>query len=89
MYSEYQIEVCLNPHPWDNPDRPYFWMIAGWHQTEIESESITTSNFVTRKCDGIWCNVRCGWCDTPEHAWKTAFKEHKELIAEGNNENNN
>lgn len=30
MDNEYKIEVCMNPHTWDNPKKPYFWCIFKW-----------------------------------------------------------
>ena len=38
---EYKIEVCMNPHHWDNKEKPYYWVIFegncnagfGWCET--------------------------------------------------------
>ena len=30
MEKEYAIEVLMNPHPWDSPKKPYFWMIKSY-----------------------------------------------------------
>jgi hypothetical protein len=42
---EYSIKVLLTPHPWDNENEPYFWVIfegtcntgCGWSKTPEEA----------------------------------------------------
>lgn len=52
MYSEYRIEVSLTPHPWDNKEKPFFWMIAGY--------SIKSEHWGNTGC--------CGWAENPDAA---------------------
>jgi hypothetical protein len=35
---EYDIEVSMNPHPWDNPNEPYFWCIYANRDTAQTNE---------------------------------------------------
>lgn len=45
MEKEISIEVSMTPHPWDNPDHPYFWCVFknscnagfGWSKTPEEA----------------------------------------------------
>jgi hypothetical protein len=48
MEKEYCIEVLMTPHPWDSPNKPYFWCIkssvkswcmetGGWAATPEEA----------------------------------------------------
>jgi len=32
MNNELHIEVSMTPHPWDNPNKPYSWVLLRWHK---------------------------------------------------------
>jgi hypothetical protein len=60
MDGEYKIQVLMDPHPWDNKEKPFNWVILKWHKnTEIGKGSWVNSGF-------------CGWEETTEKAWQKA-----------------
>jgi len=33
MDNELHIEVSMTPHPWDNPSKPFSWVLLRWYKT--------------------------------------------------------
>jgi len=33
MDNELDIKVSMTPHPWDNPTKPYSWVLLKWCKT--------------------------------------------------------
>lgn len=55
MDKEYQIVIGMNPHEWDNKEKPYSWCILKWCKAT--------------NGDG-WCNYGHGWAKTSQEAWE-------------------
>ena len=68
--QDIKIQVLMNPHKWDNEDKPYNWTILQWHQPENDK--------------GDWVNRASGWAKTPTDAWEDAVEFYNDKLKEDN-----
>lgn len=78
--AEYNLEVCLTPHPWDNPEEPYFWWVS---ETSPAVKDYTMNDGTeVKKGDIQTCNTGCcGWGATPEKAWQKGWETWNKWLA--------